>query len=107
MTPQSNPSKSLLSAAALFCLVSLAYTAVAGPELPDPGSAPLSRDQQLQLGLQSASKVYQQMPVLPDSSPETQYIRSLGKKLVATIPASHSWPFEFHTIPQKEINAFA
>jgi peptidase M48-like protein len=45
--------------------------------------------------------------VLPDSSPETQYIRKLGQKLVATIPAEHSWPFEFHVIPQKEINAFA
>jgi hypothetical protein len=26
---------------------------------------------------------------------------------VATIPEEHSWPFEFHVIPQKEINAFA
>jgi beta-barrel assembly-enhancing protease len=107
MAPNTNRKKSLLTAAALLCLVSLAYTAVAGPELPDPGSAPLSRDQQLQLGLQTATKVYEQMPVLPDSSPETQYIRNLGQKLVATIPADHSWPFEFHTVPQKEINAFA
>jgi len=47
------------------------------------------------------------MPVLPDSSAETQYIRKLGKKLVATIPSQYSWPFEFHVVPQKEINAFA
>jgi beta-barrel assembly-enhancing protease len=67
----------------------------------------MSRDQQLKLGLQTASQVYQQMPVLPDSSPETQYIRKLGQKLVATIPPQHSWPFDFHVIPQKEINAFA
>jgi predicted Zn-dependent protease len=107
MRPQPNPPRFLLTVAALLCLVSLAYTAIAGPELPDPGSAPLSRGQQLQLGFQSAAKVYEQMPVLPDSSPETQYIRNLGQKLVATIPADHSWPFEFHTIPQKEINAFA
>ncbi|PWT89105.1 MAG: hypothetical protein C5B55_11940 [Blastocatellia bacterium] len=59
------------------------------------------------MGLKAASQVYQQMPVLPDSSPETQYIRKLGKKLVATIPSQYSWPFEFHVIPQKEINAFA
>jgi hypothetical protein len=26
---------------------------------------------------------------------------------VATIPEQYSWPFEFHVIPQKEINAFA
>ena len=47
------------------------------------------------------------MPVLPDSSPETQYIRKLGQRLAATIPPDHTWPFEFHVIAQKEINAFA
>lgn len=99
--------KRLATTAGLVLLATLAYTAVEGPELPDPGKAPLSRDQQLQLGLQTAAKVYQQMPVLPDNSPETQYIRALGQKLVATIPRDHSWPFEFHTVPQKEINAFA
>ena len=77
-----------------------------GPTFPDPGHT-LSRDQQIQLGLQSAAEVYKQMPVLPDNSPETQYVRQLGKRLVATIPPEHSWPFEFHVIAQKEINAFA
>src|SRR5215475_1907413 len=91
----------------LFLMASLAYAVVKGPELPDPGDAPMNRDQQIQMGFQAASQVYQQMPVLPDSSPETQYIRKLGQKLVATIPTQHSWPFEFHVIPQKEINAFA
>jgi Zn-dependent protease with chaperone function len=67
----------------------------------------MSRDNQRALGLQAAAQVYQQMPVLPDKSPETQYIQRLGQKLVATIPAEHSWPFEFHVVAQKEINAFA
>ena len=67
----------------------------------------MSRDQQIRLGFQAASQVYQTMPVLPDSSRETQYIRKLGQKLVATIPAQYSWPFQFHVIPHKEINAFA
>jgi hypothetical protein len=67
----------------------------------------MSRDQQRALGLQAAAQVYQQMPVLPDNSPETQYIRQLGQKLVATIPPEYSWPFEFHVVAQKEINAFA
>jgi len=88
-------------------LASLAFTAIATPQLPDPGKAPMTRPQQMQMGFQAASQVYQQMPVLPDTSPETQYIRKLGKRLVATIPAQNSWPFEFHTVPQKEINAFA
>ena len=67
----------------------------------------MSRDKQRALGLQAAAQVYQQMPVLPDNSPETQYIRQLGQKLVATIPPQYSWPFEFHVVAQKEINAFA
>lgn len=78
-----------------------------GPAFPNPGKPGMSRDQQRALGLQAAAEVYKQMPVLPDSSPETQYIRQLGQKLVATIPPEYSWPFEFHVVAQKEINAFA
>src|SRR5215831_12788518 len=77
------------------------------PEFPNPGNAHMSRENQRTLGLQAAAQVYQQMPVLPDSSPETQYIRQLGGKLAATIPSQYSWPFEFHVVAQKEINAFA
>jgi hypothetical protein len=67
----------------------------------------MSKQEQSALGMEAAAQVFQQMPVLPDTSPESQYIRQLGQKLVATIPQEYSWPFEFHTIPQKEINAFA
>jgi Zn-dependent protease with chaperone function len=79
----------------------------AEPEFPNPGKPHMSRDQQRALGMQAAAQVYEQMPVLPDNSPETQYVRQLGQKLVATIPAQYSWPFEFHVLAQKEINAFA
>jgi hypothetical protein len=79
----------------------------AGPEFSNPGNAHMSRDKQRALGLQTAAQVYQQMPVLPDNSPETQYIRQLGQKLVDTIPEEYSWPFDFHVVAQKEINAFA
>ena len=81
--------------------------AQSGPQLPDPGNTAISRDQQIQLGFQAAAEVYKQMPVLPDNSPETQYIRQIGQRLAATIPQEYSWPFEFHTIAQKDINAFA
>jgi beta-barrel assembly-enhancing protease len=77
------------------------------PTFPNPGNAHMSRDSQRTLGLKAASQVYQQMPILPDNSPETQYVRQLGHKLVATIPPQYSWPFEFHVVAQKEINAFA
>ena len=91
----------------VLLLATCAYAQSANPEFPDPGNAHMSRDDQRKLGLQAAAQVYEQMPVLPDSSPETQYIRQLGERLVATIPAQYSWPFEFHVVAQKEINAFA
>src|SRR5262249_9544045 len=91
-----------------ICLMAAQYFSAAGaPELPDPGKPRMTRDEQKQLGLQVAGQVYTQMPVLPDSSPETQYIQALGKRLVNTIPADRSWPFQFHVVAQKEINAFA
>src|SRR5690242_20081629 len=91
-------------------LLTLAYQCLAQasvPELPDPGNTRISREQQQQLGFQAAAEVYKQIPVLPDNSSETQYVRQLGQRLVATIPPDHSWPFEFHVVAQKEINAFA
>ena len=81
--------------------------APAVPELPNPGAVGMSRQDQQKLGLQAATEVYKQMPVLPDSSPQTQYIQRLGRKLVNQIPQQYSWPYEFHVVQQKEINAFA
>ena len=82
-------------------------TPTVAPQLPDPGSVGMTKEQQVQLGRQAMAEVYQQMPVLPDSSPQTQYVRQLGKRLADVIPQQYSWPFEFHVIPQKDINAFA
>ena len=77
------------------------------PQLPDPGSPGMTREQQEKLGLQAMGEVYKQMPVLPDSSPETQYVRSLGRKLAGVIPPDRTWPYQFHVIPAADINAFA
>jgi Peptidase family M48 len=77
------------------------------PVLPDPGNPSMTRDQQEKLGLQVAREVYKQMPVQPDSSPLTRYVRRIGERLARTIPPEHSWPFQFHVIEQKEVNAFA
>ena len=91
----------------LLLLAAQAYPQSVGPQFPDPGNAHMSRESQRTLGQHAAAQVYQQMPILPDNSPETQYVRQLGQKLVATIPQEYSWPFEFHVVAQKEINAFA
>ena len=99
-------SKRLLSISVFLAASVYAAAQSAGPVFPDPGKT-MSKDKQEALGLGVAAQVYTQMPVLPDSSPESQYIRQLGKKLVTTIPSQYSWPFEFHVIPEKDINAFA
>lgn len=89
------------------CLLLTSQLIAQEPQLPNPGNPPISREQQIQLGFKAASEVYQQMPVLPDSSPETQYVRQIGQRLASVIPQEYSWPFEFHTIAEKDINAFA
>jgi beta-barrel assembly-enhancing protease len=98
--------KGLLCLAVLWASVP-ALAQSAGPAFPNPGKTSMSRENQQAMGMEVAAQIYQQMPVLPDTSPETQYVRKLGQKLVATIPKEYSWPFEFHVVPQKEINAFA
>src|SRR3989442_13219405 len=84
-----------------------AFAVAGSTQLPDPGTVPVRKQQQEQLGLKAMSEVYQQMPVLPDSNPVTQYVQQLGKRLVQVIPQQNSWPYQFHVIPQKDVNAFA
>ncbi len=90
-----------------FTLTTAQAEGASAPTLPDPGNTGMNKQQQQQLGLQAMGEVYKQMPVLPDSSPETQYIQHLGKKLAGVIPADRSWPYQFHVIPATDINAFA
>src|SRR4051794_12781398 len=68
--------------------------------------APISPDEQIKVGQQAAAQVKQQMPVIPDNSAATVEVRRIGQKLISRAPG-YKWPFEFHVINQKEINAFA
>src|SRR5215472_6120406 len=106
-TPSRTRFTQSLALAAVALLAVGQCTPAAAPELPDPGHPKMTREQQEKLGLQAAGQVYTQMPVLPDSSPETKYVQALGKKLVAVIPPDRTWPYQFHVVAQKEINAFA
>jgi Zn-dependent protease with chaperone function len=99
--------RTLASVVAPFAAAAAVVAASSGPVLPDPGNAGISKADQQKLGQQVVAQVYKEMPVLPDSSPETQYIRQLGERLASVIPPQNSWPWEFHVVPQKEINAFA
>jgi beta-barrel assembly-enhancing protease len=85
----------------------LAAVATERPTLPDPGHTRYSKEQQEQIGQKFKAEVYKQMPILPNSSPVTQYVQQLGRKLEAVIPPQYNWPYEFHVVQQKDINAFA
>src|SRR4051812_40342896 len=83
----------------LLLLVVLAFTqSTTSPVFPSPGKTSMSKENQNALGMEAAAQVYKTMPVLSDDSPESQYIRQLGQKLVDTIPRENSWPFAFHVI---------
>src|SRR5215510_13501791 len=108
MKVRSFSTRALAMAFAVFLALQPSLAAVSEPQLPDPGTPKaISKQQQEQLGLKAMGEVYQQFPVLPDSDPLARYVQQLGRKLVAVIPQQYSWPYQFHVIPQKEINAFA
>ena len=97
-------SRFLLPAALLAALSG----AASGQNLVEfkPCSNSVKPAQQIEIGQKAARQVYQQMPVLPDSSPVTQYVQALGQKLAAYAPG-YRWPFNFHVADVADINAFA
>src|SRR5947209_4327018 len=70
------------------------------------GSDAVSVDQEIQLGREAAQQTMQKQPVLPDNNEITQYVRHLGQDLVRVAPGD-KWPFEFHVVNTKDVNAFA
>ncbi len=73
---------------------------------PSSGSDFFSRDQEIQAGQQAAADANKKLPILPDSSPITQYVQRLGQKLASHAPGD-KWPYSFHVVNQKDVNAFA
>ncbi len=96
---------------ALIFTASQMIAAVSGVTFPQPHSTIfMSRDQDVEIGKQTAQQARQQFPVMSDSDPIAQYIRMLGQKMVPYVPDSQDaprFPYEFHVVNQKEINAFA
>jgi hypothetical protein len=73
---------------------------------PTHGFDIFSQDEEVQLGKENAAQVMKQVPVLSDSDPVTQYVQRLGAKLSEHAPG-YKWPYNFHVVNVKEINAFA
>ncbi|MGA8042229.1 MAG: M48 family metallopeptidase [Terracidiphilus sp.] len=90
----------------LICAV-FAFTPAAQARFqPTPCKNPYTQQQEIQVGYTAVKQVYQQQPILPDSSPVSQYVRALGAKLVPYAPG-YRWPFQFHVVNAADINAFA
>lgn len=95
----------------IICSVLLALIAAAVPAharfvQPPPCKNSFTPDREIAEGKKAEAQVYKQMPVLPDSSPVTQYVQQLGAKLVQAAPPS-PWQYSFHVVNQADINAFA
>ncbi len=74
--------------------------------LPATCSNPFTPQQEVIEGTKVAGQVYQQMPVLPESDPVSQYVAQLGAHVVSHAPGQR-WPFTFHVVASPDINAFA
>ena len=55
-------------------------TPTVAPQLPDPGSVGMTKEQQVQLGRQAMAEVYQQMPVFAGFQPTDTVRPAIGKK---------------------------
>jgi beta-barrel assembly-enhancing protease len=75
-------------------------------QVPPPCKNAFTEQQEQTEGAKFAAEIFKQMPVLPDNSPLSQYVRKVGERLVAVTPG-YRWPFNFHVVASDEINAFA
>jgi predicted Zn-dependent protease len=78
-----------------------------GPSEFHPGFNLFSKDQDVQLGKESADQVRKQMTVIKDPV-LTDYVKRVGKRLVSAREAQESgFPFTFEVVADPSINAFA
>jgi hypothetical protein len=96
----------LALAAGMGCGSRIQQTSSGRFQVQEGGFNQFSPEQEVELGREYAQQVRREMPVLPDSSPITQYVRQLGKELASKAPGTE-WPYSFDVVNVKEINAFA
>ena len=73
---------------------------------PSTGFDVFSQQEEVAAGKQAAADASNQLPLLPQSDPVSQYVERLGQELASHAPGE-KWPYTFRVINQKEINAFA
>jgi predicted Zn-dependent protease len=91
---------------AIVLLLNLALWAQE-PHRFEPGFNLFSKQQDVQLGQESAAQVRKQMPIVHDPV-LTEYVNRVGKRLAASREAQGSgFPFTFEVVADPSINAFA
>jgi thiamine biosynthesis protein ThiS len=100
--------KAFLLASAIATALTLSLPSAAqGPHHFQPGFNLFSKQQDVQLGEESAAQVRKQMTVINDPV-LTAYVNKVGKRLVASQEAQQSgFPFTFEVVADPSINAFA
>jgi len=100
--------KTILWAGAIVFVLSFGIPSFAqGPHRFQPGFNLFSKEQDVQLGEETAAQVRKQMTVISDPV-LTAYVNRVGKRLVASQEATESgFPFSFEVVADPSINAFA
>jgi predicted Zn-dependent protease len=89
----------------IFMLFLAAVTLAAQNKKLKPGFNLFSKEQDVQLGKESAAEVEKKMKVV-DNSELQAYIGTVGKKLTSSADAGE-FPYSFKVVVDKSINAFA
>lgn len=90
-------------------IAATALTAAKQPKLKDlkPGWNLFSKEQDVQLGLESAAQVEKEMAIISDPR-IAGFIESIGRKLLAAPEAeAQTYKYSFKVVNEKSINAFA
>lgn len=101
-----NMSRTLLTSVAV---IAGAIVTLSGQTRVSPPANKYTPAQDVEMGLQAASEVRQQLPLMKDDQ-VTSYIESLGGRLTAVIPAEYQhseFKYTFEAVNVREINAFA
>ena len=99
--------RAFLQASAIIVLSFGIPSLAQGPHRFQPGFNLFTKQQDVQLGEETAAEVRKQMTVISDPV-LTAYVNRVGKRLVASQEATESgFPFSFEVVADPTINAFA
>jgi Zn-dependent protease with chaperone function len=99
-------SRSVRGIAVVLCALIASPQVLEARFTPTTGSNAFTVEDEIKIGQQAAADTNKKEPILPDSNPVAQYVARLGQKLASHAPGE-KWPYQFHVVNVKDINAFA